>query len=347
MKMDGQTLNPLQAGAAAITLDMARGALLGGGQGEERQVQPQQEQQTQAREPAPQATTEPQQDSAEQAEAAPAEERPSGEAQGDEPADLPPIDPPAFWSKEAKDKWSDVPRHVQEIILERERQRDHEVRRGQTDSAEDRKALQAEREAVQQERQLLQQRLNYFVPAAIKQFQDDFKDIKSPDDVLKMASEQPDRYAVFIARRDAIMTAQSAQQQLEAAQIEEAGKARDTHAKAEFAELVRKRPELKAPEKQKAWVGELTAYAVSQGVTREALSANDSHINLLILEKAMLFDRAKATLPDALKRDVPQVQRPGPARTKADQAEDARAAQMKRLDKSGSIDDALGLLRGR
>jgi hypothetical protein len=59
----------------------------------------------------------------------------------------------------------------------------------------------------------------------------------------------------------------------------------------------------------------------------------------------MLYDRAKKARADAEVRPVPRVQTPGTAITRSDRANDSRASKLKKLERSGRIEDAVGLLR--
>jgi hypothetical protein len=75
------------------------------------------------------------------------------------------------------------------------------------------------------------------------------------------------------------------------------------------------------------------------------VESNLSHVNLLVLEKAMLYDRAQRARAEAQVRPVPRVQQPGTAESRSERAADRRTARLKRLERSGRIEDAVGLLR--
>jgi len=61
-----------------------------------------------------------QESTAEAGDAAPAEEQAPGETQVTEPAEVPPIEPPRSWTKEAKERWQSLPRETQEYLAARE-----------------------------------------------------------------------------------------------------------------------------------------------------------------------------------------------------------------------------------
>src|SRR5437588_150606 len=101
--------------------------------------------------PAP--TSEPTESTAQADDAAPAEGQPSGETESQpEPATEPPIEPPRSWTKDEKERFKTLPRETQEYLASRETERDREIRRSQNESADQRKALDAERQKLEQAR---------------------------------------------------------------------------------------------------------------------------------------------------------------------------------------------------
>ena len=87
--------------------------------------------------------------------APPDEETSSDDEGGDDPEgdDLPPIDPPASWTKAEKEAFAALPRAHQETISERERARVADIRRTQDEAAQVRKAAEAAREGAEKARQ--------------------------------------------------------------------------------------------------------------------------------------------------------------------------------------------------
>ena len=133
-------------------------------------------------------------------DAAPVEQPSSEEAPASEPGDdLPPIAPPASWSADAKDVFRNLPRELQETVAKRETERDAETRRVQNETAEARKAIEAEKAQALQERQQYAQRLQTLVPALEKEvLADDFGRL-TPEQRLQFARENP---AEFQVRRE-------------------------------------------------------------------------------------------------------------------------------------------------
>jgi len=331
--MDAQTANPLtEAGGQALTLHQALGSLMP------------------APEPEPAAPPErPQQNPAPEADAAPAEqEQPSGETEAQpepEEEQLPPIEAPRFWKKAAREHFESLPRPIQEMILERETERDTEVRRLQNETAEKRKTFESEALAAQNERQRYQQQLQPLIQGLQQSLQSEFADIKTPGDVVALAQSDPARYALWRARMDAIQYGQAQLRQIQEAQTAEQRKQYEEYARAEWNEYLKHRPEYKDRSRWEAARRELRDYAVSLGYSEQDFDSNVAHRHLLVLEKAMLYDRAQKAKAEAVAKPVPKVQQPGTARTRADKAADERAARLKKLEQSGSIEDAMGLLR--
>lgn len=337
--MDGQTVNPLQAGGEAISLDMARGALLGGAEPEQKQdAQPQA-----APERQPAASHE--QDQAQEAEPAADEAQPETETTEQAEADLPPIEPPASWKAADKEWFRSLPREAQQIIADRERSRETATNRALQEAAEARKAAEAERQAALNERQQYQQQLNAIVPALQQQLANEFADIKTPADVMALAQNDPARYALWRAKQDAIAYAMQEQQRLAEQQRAEAAERAQAYLKEQRGKLIEKLPELASPEKYKAFASELSAYLRDEGFSDDEIAQLVDHRAALIARKAMLYDRAQKAAAAAKAKPVPKVQQPGTALTKADRAAEERAAKLKRLEKTGSLEDARGLLR--
>lgn len=63
-----------------------------------------------------------------------------------------PIQPPASWKADAKERFKALPRELQQTIADREREREAHFSKTQQDAVRTRKAVEADRQAVQQER---------------------------------------------------------------------------------------------------------------------------------------------------------------------------------------------------
>ena len=147
-------------------------------------------------------------------DAAPQDTAPSGDEQKAEPAEQPPIAPPASWDADAKTRFAKLPREDQEYLIKRESDRDRELRRMQNETAERSKAFEAERAKLAQQLPPFQQQLAQLTAALNNQVMSEFADIKGPEDLARMAETDPARYVRFDARMRLLQQANQAQQQL-------------------------------------------------------------------------------------------------------------------------------------
>lgn len=286
-----------------------------------------------------------------------ADQPPSDEAPEEaEPAeDLPPIEPPRSWTKDEQERFKSYPRELQAYLSEREQQRDRELRRSQNEAAEQRKAIEAERSQAEQARKQYEAKL----PAVMQALQDiqdrDFPDIKTMADVERMALEDPFRKIQWDTHQQKLMAiaheAEQAKQRQESERIaawnkfqaEESAKAAELH------------PELSDPKKADALGKAAKDLLVDKGFTDnelgglasgEKISPFDHRMQSIILD-AIKYREAQKAKPVAVAKPVPPVQRPGVAPPRgAAKAENIQALNQK-LDRTGSVDDALALLQAR
>jgi hypothetical protein len=333
--MDPQTTNPLtEGGAEAISLSQAIGSLLNPEPAKESTPAP----------AAPQERPRQAQPQAPQAEPAAEEAQPEAEAEPEE-EEPPPLEAPAHWKKAAKELFSSLPRELQSAAIEREREREQGLSRAMQDVAEKRKGAESERTAVETERQKLKTALEQLVPDLQLALHGKWAGV----DWNKLSSDNPAEYVALRQQFESDVAKFNAarQQRAKIAEQEkaEADKARQETARKEWTALTDKRPELNDQAKAKAFFDDIHAYALSVGYTQERFAQIENHLDFLALEKAMKFDKAETAKAAALVKTVPKVQTPGTAKTKADRVADERSARLKKLEQTGDIEDARGLLR--
>lgn len=83
-----------------------------------------------------------------------------------ERVEAPPIEAPASWKAEEKERFKALPPDLQKYLTERESERERGLSKSQQESAEARKAAEAERNAVQDERKTYASRLNVLIDIA-------------------------------------------------------------------------------------------------------------------------------------------------------------------------------------
>ena len=263
------------------------------------------------------------------------EPAPSGEVEQQtqaEPSAETPIEPPASWSKERHDLFRSLPREAQDYLAQRERERDVEVRRGQNESADHRKAAEAERVALNQERQQLAQTASLYVSDLERKFLADYGHLQSLDELDEVQYVQMQRalQGIQLHRQQQAQL----QQQVGAAAEHELEAYRATEDRA-----YREENGLTDPAKWKTASAELSAFAREAGVQDQEM-AGASRVHLGIVRDAMLYRRSQKALADARAKDgtaaaPPKVQAPGTARGGGGKDERS-AALMQQLRKDGS-----------
>jgi hypothetical protein len=272
------------------------------------------------------------------------------------PAAQAPIEPPRSWTKEARERFASLPRETQEYLAEREQDRDRELRRGQNEAAEQRKALEAERQKAEQVRVQYEAALPNVLATLQREQMSDFPDVKSVIDVERLAREDWPRYVLWDAQQKRIASAQQ--------ELASSGLRQDQERHIRLSQYMQREQELaceKAPELvdptqraklEHAAVGMLRELGFSDQELlalhngRSDLSLHDHRVQLLIRDGVRFRDAQKAA-KQASTKPVPPVQRPGVAQPRG-AAHDAVVQNLtKRLDQTGTLKDAARLLAER
>ncbi len=307
---------------------------------------------------APKEAAAPEPDSAPAEDAAPAEEATGEEAtETTEPAEeLPPIEPPRSWTKEEKEEFRTYPREAQEKIARREQDRETALRRGQNENAEQRKEAEALRaklnEALQQYEQATQNAL-----LAVQQANaGEFADIKTPEDISRLSSEDPMRFLKYQAHLMNVQQVEHAARQAQEQRQQQFRNQWSEFAAKEDAKFLELAPEMadkaNATKVADASVALLKNIGFSEADLAKlwngeaSLSLRDHRAQLLIRDAAR-YREAQAIKPKVAAKPVPPVQRPGTARPQgADK--DLRIKNLeKQLERSGNIKDAVALMQAR
>lgn len=286
-----------------------------------------------------------------QADADPPQEAPSEATDEAEPAELPPIDPPRSWTKAEKERFQALPRETQEYLHTREQERDRDVRRSQNEVAEERKAVKAEREAAEKARQQYEAQL----PSVMQALQDAqngaFADVRTVDDVTRLANEDPFRYLQWQAHQTKLQAVN--------AELERAKGEKTRAEQAEWVNYTQKQTELAAefiPEladkvKGQALVtraGErMRELGFSQdeltGFTRgEKISPYDHRFQRLLANDLKLSDIQNAKTAVAQK-PLPPVQRPGTSKPQGSGVSSTLQALQDKFNRDPSLKNAQAL----
>lgn len=278
-----------------------------------------------------------------------------GEATKSDEPEAPAIDPPRSWTKEAKERWAALPRETQEYLAQREEERDRGLNRSQTELAEQRKAVQAERDAAVKAKSEYEGKLPALMQALHEVNNHQFADIRSQADLDKLSVEDPFRWIQFQTHQQRM---HAVQDELNKAQHQKATEDRTnwaTHVQTESAKF-----EESVPAAEKAALAkmrnEAPAFLQERGFTqnelndlasgKSKLSIYDHRIQSLIHDGMKLAEIQKAPIR-AVPKTLPPVQKPGVAQQRGAAAAQSIQSLNQRLNESGSIDDALALLRAQ
>ena len=296
---------------------------------------------------------------ADEANPEPADKQPIGEEEPEaadpEAEELPPIEPPRSWTKDEQERFKSYPRELQAYLSEREQQRDRELRRSQNEAAEHRKAVEAERAQAEQARKEYEAKL----PAIMQALQDAqagaFADIKTVDDVQRLAAEDPLRYLQWQAHQQKLQAVAYEQEQAGKRQQQEHLASWTKFQNDENAKAAELHPELADPEKAKHLREGVVELFRDKGFTETDLNnmaagatySPFDHRWQSILVDALKYREAQKAKPVAVAKPVPPVQRPGVAPPRGAAKTENLQALSAKLDRSGSVDDALELLAAR
>lgn len=272
-----------------------------------------------------------------------------GEDEGAEPAE-PAIDRPKSWSKDEDAEWQSLPRNMQQKIVARELERDNGTTRSQQEAANARKAAEAERTSAEQARQLFESKTKAALDVLEREQLRDFPDIRTLDDVAKMAMEDPFRKIQWDVHQ------QRMQQAAYDAQLADQRKAQEhqtnwakfvqTESSA-FAESV---PEYKA--KKADYDTKAAAILREIGFTDDELNklaSGEEKIPLFDRRiQRLLFDRIKLSeiqsAPKAVvKPGLPLVQRPGTSKPAGSTVSAEIQTLTRQLNETGDIRTATRL----
>lgn len=290
-------------------------------------------------------------ESAVEADAAP--EGTTAEDQEGEP-DIPAIEPPKSWSKEAHERWAKLDRETQEFLAARDSEDQKAIKRNLQEAAEARKAAEADQAKWKQEREQYVAKQTAYTEALEAALSRDFGDIRTMDDLRKLQAEDPFRYQQWDLHQKELAYAKAEQQ---ANELRTAQEKRDTWAKFtkdESDAFENEVPEFKA--KKDEYTKKAAEVLTELGFSSEELgklATGEEKISLFDRRmQHLLFDRIKlseikAAPPKAMPKPVPAVQKPGVAPSKGQAAAESIQALTNKLNGSGSVEDAYALYQAR
>lgn len=288
-------------------------------------------------------------------DAAAATEQPPGEPTEEaDPAEEPSIEPPKSWTKAEREAFQSLPREHQQAIAERERERDTYYRKGHDEAAQKSKAAEAERQAAEQARQQYEAALPNLLQAIEQQVAGEFSDIKSWDDVNRLAQEDPVRYMQWDASQKRLQAVRAEADRVGQQQFQEAQKQWTDFTAKEDQAFRAKVPEFSDPQKAAKLQSEARSMLTDLGFTegelqalwngQQGISLRDHRLQLLLLDGVRLRT-AKAQVKNPAPKPVTPVQRPGSAPAKGEASAEAIQTLKSKLERSGKPEDAVALLQ--
>jgi hypothetical protein len=258
--------------------------------------------------------------------------------------EVPAIEPPVSWNADAKERFKALPPDLQKYVAERESERDRGLSKTQQETAEAKKAAEAERIAVNQERQALHQRLSASIGYA-----------ETTDPVI--AEGRKTDWPRFIRENPAEGMAKLVEyQQRESALKQQVAMredlqnrmAQDALRKAED-ELATKLDFWKDKDKRSTFQSELRKYLVNEGYSSEEIAAVSDARAIVLGRKAMLYDQLmaqQATIADKKKAPTPaKTVLKSQASNESSQSEKAASA-IKRVHSTSRTEEQAAIIAG-
>lgn len=258
-----------------------------------------------------------------------------------------PIDPPASWKAEAKERFKALPRETQQDIADRESERERGLTKTQQESADVRKAAEADRAAVQDERKSYASRLNVLIDLA--NTMDPVLAEGRKTDWAKLHKDDPLNAP---AKWFEYQTRQQQVQALETQRNDLLNKVRYENYQKGDKVLREKIPEIWADDgKRKAFQSDFAKYLTQpeHGYSPDEAGSIDDYRAILIGRKAMLYDQLMAQQTKiAATKVVPAQGKIVRSQANDDSTDTARSeALAKRARKSGRTDDAVDAIMAR
>lgn len=233
--------------------------------------------------------------------------------------------------------------NLEELKAGYQRQSDY-TRKSQAlaEGRKENEAIQSERIKLEQERQMYANGLQMLK----EQQQSKLQEFKSVDwETLK----EEDPYAYMLKKdeyRDAQDKARNAVQQqriVQQQQSQQESQARATFVQDQYSQLIKALPEWN--DDKSTVKDDIRKFALSAGYAPEEVDQLADHRSVLILKKAMEFDKlTKKVAPKAKKvKKVPKVQKSGRGKVKSESANDLSNKKRTRLRKSGTQEDAASI----
>lgn len=293
----------------------------------------------------------------ESAEADAAPEGTTAEDKGNEP-DLPAIDPPKSWSKDAHERWSKLDRETQEFLASRDSEDQKAIKRNLQEAADARKAAEAERKTAVEAKQKYDSQLPLLMRELESVNQAQFSDIKSMEDVVRLQAEDPFRFQAWQVHQMRMQAVKHEADKAEEQKSQERQSKRAAYEAEQNKLLIDLVPEMADPKKSVEIREKAVAMLTDDlGLKIDQLQrwmADDTGHEILsnagiqqMIADRLKFKELKAAPAKAIPAPVPTVQKPGVGRAPGAASADAIQATRQKLNSTGSMEDAYALYQAR
>jgi hypothetical protein len=218
--------------------------------------------------------------------------------------------------------------------------KDSDYRRKTSEVAEQRRAIETQVQAIQQERQQYAQALGQMQTEAEQQL-NEYKQI----DWNRLREDDP---MLFMQRRDEQRELEKGVEDGHKQQQHLAYQAQNYRVQQFSHNLETGKEKLLSvmPDWDDATSKSVREYGLGEGFTNEELSTLTDHRSMIMLRKAMMYDKIQRSQParKKVRADTPKYVKSGVAKSKGDVSARKRSDKNKQLRKSGSVDDAASMI---
>ena len=218
--------------------------------------------------------------------------------------------------------------------------KDSDYRKKTSDLAEQRRAIETQTQAIQQERQQYAQALGQMQTEAQQQL-NEYKQI----DWNRLREDDP---MLFMQRRDEQRELEKSIEDGHKQQQNLAYQAQNYRVQQFSHNMETGKEKLLSvmPDWDDATSKSVRDYGLGEGFTNEELSTLTDHRSMVMLRKAMMYDKIQRSQParKKVKADTPKYVKSGVAKSKGDVSARKRSDKNKQLRKSGSVNDAASMI---
>lgn len=257
---------------------------------------------------------------------------------------------PPSWPEDQAEQWSKLPAETQQFLAAREAERERAVQAKFQESANARKAAEAEREEASTKRAQLAETLDVLASA--------LNPVEPDPRAFGYGTQQFNEAAYNVAlyqyreQQSALEGVKAQKAQIAQQEAEEANRAWAAE-KAKVEEqfqpkLLETIPDLKDPAKGEPILHSIIDYAVQNGLPASAFAPEEADLitsaHLLMIWKAQQFDKLRETPAEAKPKPNPAV-RPGVSSPRSASKNAQRARIQDRLSREGSIDAGAAMFK--